>query len=225
MERTVAHQIVNRRLQGGPFTSLEDFINRVDIGAEQLEILIRIGAFRLVGKKKYELMWEKNALMRSYCSTNNTGNLFEERVANWQLPVDALEEHPFDQHFDEIELLGFPLCSPFELLEPNAVPTQLSLTTAHQLKNQSGQFIYILGYYVCRKTIRTKKGQPMEFGTWIDTEGHFFDTTHFHLSNQKNKFTGKGIYLIKGKVTLDFDFPNIEVIAMKRLPIVKDQRF
>ncbi|MEY2948996.1 MAG: hypothetical protein RLZZ248_197 [Bacteroidota bacterium] len=225
MERAVGHQIVHQRLQGGAFTGLEDFINRVHIGAEQLEILIRIGAFRFIGKKKYELMWEKNALMRSYCSTNNIGNLFEERTANWQLPVDVFEEHPLDQHFDEIELLGFTLCSPFELLEPNSISPKILLTAAHQLRQKAGQFIYTMGYFVCRKTIRTKSGQPMEFGTWIDPEGQFFDTTHFNLRNKKNNFTGKGIYLIKGKVTLDFNFPNVEVIAMKRLPMVKDERF
>jgi DNA polymerase-3 subunit alpha len=59
-ERTVAHRIVQARASGGDFRDLNDFCRRVDIAPEQLDILIRIGAFRFSGKSKYALMWEKN---------------------------------------------------------------------------------------------------------------------------------------------------------------------
>jgi len=65
----------------------------------------------------------------------------------------------------------------------------------------------------------------MNFGTWVDKEGRFFDTTHFPPSLQRYPFRGKGCYLINGIVVLDFDFPSVEVTKMEKLPIVKDGRY
>ena len=44
--------------------------------------------------------------------------LFADEADTYRLPT--LEEGPFDQAFDELELLGFPLCSPFDLLDDAA---------------------------------------------------------------------------------------------------------
>ncbi len=65
----------------------------------------------------------------------------------------------------------------------------------------------------------------MAFGTWIDRNGQFFDTTHFPDFLKRHPFRGKGIYFIKGKVTEDFGFPSVEVIGMERLPYVQDERY
>lgn len=220
MEQRVAMEIVHRRGIDGPFRSLEDFIRRVDITGDQLEILIRIGAFRFTGKNKYELMWEKNAVFNPKKNFDPTPSLFQEVEESYQLP--KLREGPFDQAFDEIELLGFPLCSPFKLLAGKSCVVCIS---ASVFKFYVGKTVTILGYYVCRKDVRTVKGKLMHFGTWIDEEGFFFDTVHFPSSLQKAPFTGKGVYKIKGRVVEDFGFPSVEVISMERLPFVKDERF
>ena len=57
----------------------------------------------------------------------------------------------------------------------------------------------------------------MSFGTFLDTNGYFFDTTHFPNVLEKYPFTGKGCYLIKGKITQEFGFPSIEVSCMEKL--------
>ena len=62
LERTVAHRIVEERMRNGLYASLEDFVSRVDVGREQLDLLIRIGAFRWTGRTKRELMWHKYAV-------------------------------------------------------------------------------------------------------------------------------------------------------------------
>ena len=90
------------------------------------------------------------------------------------LPI--LQEGLDDQTFDEIELLGFPLSSPFNLVE-NLVNYDCIL--AKHLAFNHTSVIRILGYYVCKKEVRTVRGKRMAFGTWIDPEGRFFDTTHF----------------------------------------------
>ena len=219
MERKVAHRIVHQRSLDGPFQSLEDFVQRVDIVADQLEILIRIGAFRFTGFNKYELMWQKNAVYNPRTHFENSGLLFADTSESFQLP--NLRETPYDQAFDEIELLGFALCSPFDLLAerpPKGV-------TSRQLGQHLGQMVTSYGYYVCKKDVRTVRGDRMHFGTWLDSEGYFLDTTHFPPSLQRSPFVGKGIYRIRGKVVEDFGFFSLEVIDMERLPFRKDERY
>lgn len=64
----------------------------------------------------------------------------------------------------------------------------------------------------------------MAFGTFLDVEGAFFDTTHFPPCIKAYPLKGAGIYLIEGKVVVEFGFPSIEVGKCARLPIVPDPR-
>ncbi|MCB0705595.1 MAG: DNA polymerase III subunit alpha [Saprospiraceae bacterium] len=219
MERKVAHRIVHQRAKGGIFQSLEDFVDRVDINSEQLDILIRIGAFRFTGYNKYELMWQKNAVFNPQKRFENSGLLFADKAENYKLP--ELREGPHDQAFDEIELLGFPICSPFDLLEE----TPYDGIMAKQLSKNNQRIIVIYGYYVCKKEVRTVKDTRMTFGTWLDRQGHYFDTTHFPQSLTASPFRGKGLYRIEGKVVEEFGFYSIEVLRMTRLPFRKDERY
>ncbi len=219
-ENKVARHIVYERNVDGPFKNLEDFINRVNITADQLELLIRIGAFRFTGMNKYELMWEKNAVFNPKNKFETTGFLFTDTSEHYVLP--KLEEGELDQAFDEIELLGFPLCSPFDLLK-DAIPNDTFLSK--DLSQFSNKKIKIVGYYVCKKPVWTSNGKWMSFGTWVDSEGRYFDTVHFPPSLQRSPFRGKSIYLIYGKVVLDFDFPSVEVEKMERLAWRGDERF
>lgn len=221
MERQVAHRIVHQRALCGPFCNLEDFVNRVEITSEQLEILIRIGAFRFTGKNKYELMWEKNAVFNGKTDFEASLSLFE-IDKDTPLNIPKLEEGFYDQAFDEIELLGFPLCSPFHLLDHQINYENI---LAKNLLANVGHIVRIHGYYVCKKDVRTVSSKLMNFGTWLDRAGHFFDTTHFPNTLKRAPFRGKGIYLIEGKVVAEFGFPSIEVLRMERLPFVKDERY
>ena len=60
----------------------------------------------------------------------------------------------------------------------------------------------------------------MWFGTFLDANGEFFDTTHFPNSTPLYPFKGAGCYLIMGKVVEDFGFPSIEVVKFAKLEIV-----
>ncbi|MEL6865732.1 MAG: DNA polymerase III subunit alpha, partial [Bacteroidota bacterium] len=126
-----------------------------------------------------------------------------------------------DDAFDQIELLGFPLCSPFDLVQ---TPTNQGIL-ARDLQAQVGKQIQIFGYYVCRKDVTTSRRQHMYFGCWLDKEGHWFDTTHFPNSLHQAPFRGKGCYRIRGKVVLDFGFPSIEVSDMERMIFLEDERY
>jgi len=218
MERKLAGRIERERRRAGPYLDLADFTSRIKIGSEALDVLIRINAFRFTSKNKYELLWEKNSVhneKREY----HTGALFGEVQEDFTLP--QLSEGLDDQLFDEIELLGFPLTSPFLLLKrkPKSITPTLSMLS------HEGQRVDMLGYYVCTKHVTTSNRKHMKFGTWVDEAGHFFDTTHFPNSLTRYPFRGKGVYHLRGKVTLDFGFPALEVDWMERLPFRKDERY
>ena len=219
LERKIAQRIVHERLQNGPYASLQDFVNRIDISKEQLVLLIRIGAFRFSGLSKYELMWEKNAVHNPQIKLNKTGSFFEGEAETFTLPV--LTETPHEQAFDEIELLGFPLCSPFDLLTTD----YRGDIVAKQMKSKIGKTLVMTGYFVARKNVTTVNKKLMNFGTFLDHEGRFFDTTHFPPSLAKYPFEGRGCYMIKGKIVDDFGFPSMEVTAMKKMAYVKDERY
>jgi len=220
LERKVALEIVRERHRNGIYESLEDFMDRVDTGKEQIDLLIRIGAFRFTHKNKYQLMWQKNALLNRTVVYAEAPQLFEEYREEYELPT--LEESQYDQAFDEMELLGFPVStSPFDMLQSDFKGGIL----AKQMPGNIGKIIEILGYFVTRKYVRTVHKKLMNFGTFVDREGKFFDTVHFPQALTKYPFMGRGVYIIKGKVVTEFDFPSIEVIVMKKIPFVKDERY
>jgi len=219
LERKIAHAIVEERSTHGDYRNLGDFVNRINISKEQLEILIRIGAFRFTKMNKYELMWEKNAVHNPLIKHVHYPTFFEIETEEFALPV--LEETEHEQAFDEIELLGFSLCNPFELLKTKFRGDIL----AKDMTKHLGKIVRMVGYYVCRKYVTTSKGSLMNFGTMTDVEGFFFDTVHFPPSLAAYPFKGKGCYIILGKVVEDFGFPSLEVTKMEKLPYVKDGRY
>jgi len=184
-----------------------------------LEILIRIGAFRFTGLNKYELMWEKNAVHNPLIKHHGEKALFEMESENFSLP--SLEEGTYEQAFDEIELLGFPLCSPFDLLASDFRGQIVS----RELTAAIGRRVNMLAYYVAQKHVTTVNRKHMSFGTWLDTEGKFFDTTHFPPALAAYPFKGRGCYAIEGVIVDDFGFPSMEVTRMEKLPYVKDERY
>jgi DNA polymerase-3 subunit alpha len=134
-------------------------------------------------------------------------SIFEPQ-ANYQVP--HLDKRPFEDAFDELELLGFPLCDPFGLLENS----NFGNTKANELKKRIGKYVEIVGYLVTTKNTHTKDHKLMHFGTFLDSEGMVFDTTHFPNTSKRYPFRGKGFYRIKGKVVEDFGYPMIEVSYM-----------
>ena len=145
--------------------------------------------------------------------------LFKAERIRFQIP--KLISTRMEDAFDEIELLGFPLCNPFELL---VAPSE-SNVQARVLPNYVGKIITIEGYLVTVKNTTTTSKKRMYFGTFIDSNGDFIDTVHFPIVANKYRFRGKGIYTITGRVIEEFDCISIEVIKMERLAIIEDPRY
>lgn len=206
--------------------SLEDFVKRVNIGIETLQILIFVGAFRFTGKKKHELLIEARFLLSKNQYKTKIISLFDEPQKDYKLPV--VERNPFEDAFDEIEILGFPVSySIFDLLKTKYRGHVLVKDLLKYHKKQ----VKMLAYLISRKHVPIKKrghiGQKddMYFGTWIDAEGQYFDTAHFPDSLRQFPFKKGGIYLLLGTVEVDYHFPTITIIKMSKMPLIADPRY
>jgi len=215
LEANTRAQILGERARNGEFLSLYDLVKRVPtVSIEQLRLLIRTGTFNFTGKNKKELLWEAHSLINPLKKSNTTRELFEVKPKKYQLP--ELTHSWLDDAFDEIELLGFSLCSPFSLLKTKP---DLPLR-AKDLKSKIGRSIEIMGYLVTYKVTYTSRGDRMSFGTFLDMEGLWIDTVHFPPSLQAYPFRGPGCYILKGKVVEEFDFVSMEVSEMHRIPML-----
>jgi len=219
LEYRIAQFIVTDRERNGAFKSIEDFINRIPIGIEGIQILIFIGAFRFTAKSKNELLVIARLIMVNFKPENRNLMLLQEPIKEYELPV--LERSPFEDAFDEIELLGFPVsCTPFDLLQTRYRGSIM----AKDLPQNHKKTVKMLAYLISRKHVPTKKG-TMFFGTWIDNEGEYFDTAHFPNSLEQYPFQGGGCYLLLGTVEVDYHFPTVTVIKMAKMPFVPDPRY
>jgi error-prone DNA polymerase len=218
-EHPVMKKLVEERVKNGPFESFNDFIDRVPITVEQLSILIRIEAFRFTGINKRELLWHARLKKPKLVKPSAQLDAFRSIEKKFTLP--PLENNDLENIYDQLEILGFPLVSPFKLLrEP---PDGYFL--ASQFKNNLGKTVTLIGYLVTIKYTRTTGGKTMFFATFTDYEGHFFDTTHFPPVVEKYPFRGQGLYKVTGKVVEEFDFYSIEVLRMNKEPLFEDPRY
>jgi DNA polymerase-3 subunit alpha len=230
LEKSVQETIVSERNSNGEFDSLENFLRRVSIPVEQLRILIRVGAFRFTGKTRQELLWEVHAILGHRKKSTARKELFGVGGKKYALP--ELFNDPFADARNQIELLGFPLCSPFTLIKPWPAEKNIpqastwSELVSHVQKHPrpggepwSGA-VEITGYYVTYKPTSTKKGEPMMFGCFLDRDGIFFDTNHFPEAARRFPFRGAGCYRLVGTVTEEFGFYSLNVLEMHKLDYV-----
>lgn len=218
---SVAEAIINERSLNGVFSSLLDFIERLSIGLEHLEVLIFSGAFRFTDCPKNELTLEARMLINKNVKKKVTSikKLFHAPVKEWTFPT--LLRNTYEDAFDEIEIIGFPIShTPFQLLKTK----YRGNTKVSEFLKAEGNVIRIVGYLIARKDVPTARGH-MNFGTWVDESGDFFDTTHFPDILVRWPFKGPGCYLIQGKVVVEFGFPSLEVEKVDRLPMVDDPRY
>ena len=218
-EVDVAREILHERRKNGPFRDLDDFLDRVHISLDQVSILIRINAMRVLGLSRKALLWKAHYRLHKAPLHSSVNTLFATPVKSFVLP--AFEEHSMERVFDQLDLLGFPLCNPFDLLS-DPLPNHVF---ARELPTSKTLRIETYGYLVAVKKSKTNKGDFMYFGTFIDIEGNTIDTVHFPEGARKHPFQGKGIYHLKGVVTESFDYFCLEVGEMRKMRWIDDVRY
>jgi len=220
LEQQIAGIIIEERSERGNYKNMEDFLQRVPIGLEQVIILVRINALRFTGKSKKELLWDVHLMLGNQKKKDPMRELFPVRKREFKLP--ALEQTSLENTYDELEILGFSVTIPaFELLQTSFRGEVL----ARNMLQQRGKKVRMLGNLVTVKHVRTKHKQWMNFGTFVDAEGEFFDVVNFPDSLKRFPYKGKGIYLLFGEITEEFGFPGMTAEKMAKLPYKPDPRY
>jgi error-prone DNA polymerase len=152
---------------------------------------------------------EKDAMQRW---AGIQGTLFPVEIKKFSLP--PLKQNYRESALQEIEALGFPICSRFDLL----TSTDRGDIMARDMVNNIGQIVTMVGYLTNTKGA-SAKGQPMQFGSFLDADGQTFEAVSFPLTYRKYYYTGKGIYRLKGRITVEYDVPTLELISHQRMEV------
>jgi len=219
IEVRLIQQLMEERGRRGVFLDFDDLMRRLVIPLEQLSLMIRIGALRDFPESRKELLWKAHFYHHSIVKKPKLPELFAVTEKQFKLPV--LDEQLHEQAFEQLELLGFPLCNPFDLL---AYPLP-SHTLASEMPNKFSAVVEMYGYLVTIKNSKTASGTVMNFGTLIDKNGDTIDSVHFPESVRKYPFFGKGVYFLKGRITEEFGYYCLEVGEMRKIPFKEDVRF
>ncbi len=218
LEVLTIKRILSERQLYGSFKSLDDFIDRVIISIEQLTILIRIDAFRFTRQSKTELLWQAIFKLQATKVRTTQAKLFKPKHKQFQLP--SLKTSLVENAYDQLELLGFPLCNYFDLIDD---PLHKHIL-AKDMKNHINQKVLLYGTLVNTRFHKSSQGKLMRFCTFTDREGAYFDTVHFTKVVDRYPITGIGVYACYAKVTEEFDFCSLDIIWSKKLAFKPDPR-
>lgn len=218
LEIKTVQRILENRQFFGAFKSLDDFIDRVNISIEQLSILLKINAFRFTGLDKHHLLWKAHFKLCKSKARSNQAVLFKSEHKDFNLP--EFEFSLLIEAYDQMELLGFPLCSHFDLLKD---PIKFGVM-AKDLEDHIGEDVEIYGNLITVKKTGTVNNRYMYFGTFYDAKGNIFDTVQFPAVAEKYPLRSKGIYLCFGKVVNDLGYISINVKWHSRQHTASDPR-
>ena len=211
LTESLRDKLIYERDHFGLYTDLANFIERVQPGMEQLNILIRVGALRFTGVDKKNLLWKANFMQKQMKEVPAMKVLFQEPQVEFCLP--EFTKYPLEDAFDEIEILGFALNSAFDLCDDDL----RNITYAKDLSKMPEGEITVIGQLVTTKDSYTKRNEHMLFGTFLDPSGDWLDTVHWPESISKYPLTGGGFYKMKGKVMRDFDVFSVDVHWLEKI--------
>ncbi|MEJ5238482.1 MAG: fused DNA polymerase IV/DNA polymerase III subunit alpha, partial [Limisphaera sp.] len=176
-ERT-AERLLEERARA-PFASLADFYRRVLPLPEELEAMIRVGAFDGWPMSRTAQFWEAQRLIRRHVRVGQPGQgwLFPELqpgaetdAARFPEPDRGLQEPGLRERLaDELEWLGFPVSAhPLALYSDVAWDTYCPVA---RLGEHTGQRVTTCGLVVEQRVHHQATGEPMKFLTLADWTG------------------------------------------------------
>lgn len=168
-ERTNERLLAERSWE--PFASLGEFFQRVSPTPEEMESLLRVGAFDEFNKTRTALFWECQFLQRSFgkADAGGQGLLLPPPGMN-RLPEVPLREPTRRERLEaENELLGFPASAhPLELHDNIAWDTYCPVS---RLGEHIGEQVVTCGLVVEQRTHHQFTGEPMKFISLADWTG------------------------------------------------------
>lgn len=217
-ESTIQEILIPREQK--KFDDLDDFMSRTSVSVAQAELLVRAGCFNEFDTNKRSLLWRLKLTYAPELVVKHQPKLFELNDGK-KFEIPSLDFVPEEVAFDQLELFGFTLGNPFDLMKNEITDGIL----AAEMKYYVNRKIEVYGYLVTVKSTSTVNKKRMQFGTFLDKEGEFIDTVHFPNTTEKYLFRGKGVYKLYGKITEEFEFLTLEVHRMEKMDMVVDPRY
>jgi DNA polymerase-3 subunit alpha len=155
----------------GSFDSMSNFFHRVAPNGEELEAMIRVGAFDEFGETRTRQFWQAQHLLKTY------GGSVESKQG-WLVPPPGLEQLPAipltepsrkERLQSETDLFGFTVSGhPLELFDDVAWDTYCPV---NRLGEFVGETVTTCGLIVEQRTHHQVTGEPMKFLSIADWTG------------------------------------------------------
>ena len=167
-ERTIEHLLNEHRR--APFDSLSDFYRRVTPPCEDMELMIRLGAFDEFGKSRTAQYWEFQQLHRTFGqSASGQGWLLPPPGLDSLPAVGLSEPEPHQRLLWETEAYGFPVSThPLGLYPDIAWETYCPVS---KLSEHIGHEVIACGLVVQQRVHHQVTGEPMKFLSLADWTG------------------------------------------------------
>lgn len=219
IESNIVKKIFKEKELNGPFKSFEELNRRIYIPLEQLLLIIRIGALRDLPDERRNMLWKAHLSHNKSKKTAKVPELFPIQQKQFQLP--DFQDQDLEITFEQMELIGFPLSNPFNLISKNTNDGIL----ADHIPLYLGQNVVLYGYLVSLKQSKTIKGEYMFFGNFLDKTGVVFDSVHFPEVARRFPYKGKGIYKVTGRVSEEFGHYAVEAQTLEKISFMEDVRY
>lgn len=207
IRRETLERILDERVRNGPFTSLSDWLRRVDIPPADGEVLVQSGVLDSISApfNRPQTMWVVQSWLNR--GSLNAGRGQKAVFAGKAISPPSLRDLTLEQKCrKEEETLGFMISR--HPLRAAAVEAKLpwkTIVPARDLEKHVGRTVSVLGWPITRKEVHTKDDQPMEFVSFEDWTALYevvlFPEAYRRYCNEVNM--GKG-YLLHGAVESEF---------------------
>ena len=155
----------------GPFDSMANFFHRIAPNGEELEAMIRVGAFDEFGETRTRQFWQAQHLLKTFGASVQSKQ-------GWLVPPPGLEQLPSiplnepsrrERLQSENDLFGFAVSGhPLELFDDVAWDTYCPV---NRLGEFVGETVTTCGLVVEQRTHHQVTGEPMKFLSLVDWTG------------------------------------------------------
>ena len=214
-------KIIEARTEGGRFTSIWDFCERVDcrtVNKKAIESLVKCGALDSTGASRLGMMEilpnaQAAGQKQQQDAEMGQGSIFDFDEPSGggggpspfampsHPPVPPVPDDPKQRNEMEKETLGLFLSShPLKEVRP-ALRAKVDCSLADAADRKDGEWVTVGGMIVESKRIRTKKGDMMMFATLDDLEGQV-EILVFNSAYQGNadKIDVDKLVIVRGRI-------------------------